>query len=104
MLSYIVKNYKWSKYFTFWISSTIGWREREKFFQPYQIWYLKPTEDWEFEDDSEKPDYSSIVNKINPEQYWIDNVLTVSRNAAQINGSATLPFMITDGRRIFVTH
>ena len=32
MLSWIVKGFRWSKYFTFWISSTIGWREREHFF------------------------------------------------------------------------
>lgn len=104
MLSYVAKGYKWSKYFTFWISSSVGWREREKFFQPYQIWYLKPTEDFEFEDDIRTTDNVDTIERLSCDQYWIDSLLVLSRNAKDINGSTKLPFMITDGKRLFVTH
>ena len=108
MLSWIVKGFRWSKYFTFWISSTVGWREREHFFQPYQIWYLKETEDFEFEDDYFDEDHrrerSENIQKLSLTEYWIDSLISVSQAASNIHDSAKLTFMVTDGRILFVTH
>jgi hypothetical protein len=49
MLSYLVRNLKWGKCFTFWITSSVGWRAKEKFFQPYQLWLRKASNEEEFD-------------------------------------------------------
>ena len=67
MLFHVVENYNWDKYFTFRIFSIVGWREQEKFFYPSQIWYLKPTEEWEFENDS--CTLVDTIRNLNLEQY-----------------------------------
>lgn len=45
MVYHVAKSYRLSKYLTFSIVSTIGWRERDKVYNPYQIWLLSETED-----------------------------------------------------------
>lgn len=51
LLSYLERDLKWGKYFTFWITSSVGWRIKEKLFQPYQIQFLKETGEEEFVED-----------------------------------------------------
>jgi hypothetical protein len=48
LLSYVARDLKWGKYFTFWITSSVEWRVKGKLFLPYQIWYLKATKEFEF--------------------------------------------------------
>ena len=78
------------------------------FFQPYQIWYLKETEDFEFEDDyldeDRRRERLENILKLSLTKYWIDSLIFVSQAASNIHGSAKLPFMVTDGRILFVTH
>lgn len=94
-----------------WISSSIGWRERERFFQPYQIWYLKAVEDWEFDQETNPLNIKFILS--NPDRverspkhqictpqsrsskvkYWIESLLKLSQHATQIQGTVPTPFM-----------
>ena len=85
------------------------WLAKTKyFFQPYQIWYLKETEDFEFEDDyldeNHRRERLENIQKLSLTEYWIDSLISVSQAASNIHGSAKLPFMVTDGRILFVTH
>ena len=44
------------------------------------------------------------IQKLSLTEYWIDSLISVSQAASNIHGSAKLPFMVTDGRILFVTH
>ena len=43
------------------------------------------------------------IRNLNLEQNWIESLLDISTNASRIHGSATLPFIVTNGRMLFVT-
>ncbi|KAH7853537.1 hypothetical protein Vadar_003717 [Vaccinium darrowii] len=104
MLSCVASTYTWNKYFTLWVSSSIGWRECERFYQPYQIWYFKPTNDWEFEQETNPLHSKFVLLTLDLVEYWIESLLRLSQHATQIQGTIPTPFMVTDGRRIFVTN
>ena len=65
MFYHMVKNHKRVKYLTFSIASSIGWRQREKFFQPYQIWLLTETMDGEI-DEGQHPKNIILAESIQP--------------------------------------
>ena len=103
MIYNVVKHYKWSRYLKFKIFSHAGWRQRELFFQPYQIWSLElaneqdfiKNEDLKFLDKAENLDLSS---------YYIDNYIALKREAQNIHNYRSYKFMISDGRRLFCTN
>ncbi|KAH7853747.1 hypothetical protein Vadar_006177 [Vaccinium darrowii] len=45
-----------------------------------------------------------VIPNLDPEEYWMESLLRLSQHAAQIQGTVPTPFMVTDGRRIFVTN
>lgn len=103
MIYCVVKNYKWSRYLKFKIVSNAGWRQRELFFQPYQIWSLElaseedliRNEDLKYLDKAENLDLST---------YYIQNYVALKREAQRICNAHPYTVMISDGRRLFCTN
>ncbi|KAL6183869.1 hypothetical protein ACLB2K_045279 [Fragaria x ananassa] len=103
MVYHVAKSYRLSKYLTFSIASTIGWREREKFFQPYQIWWLTETEDHQVNQAMVPPEtVNRLISNLNLEQYAIQSGAHLKDVAEDIRKSNLLK--LTDGRRVFATH
>ncbi|KAL6203871.1 hypothetical protein ACLB2K_021142 [Fragaria x ananassa] len=99
MVYHVAKSYRLSKYLTFSIASTIGWREREKFFQPYQIWLLTETEDHQVNQAMVPPETANrLISNLNLEQYAIQSGAHLKDVAEDIRKNNLLK--LTDGRQL----
>ena len=103
MVYHVAKSYRLSKYLTFNITSTIGWRERDKFYQPYQIWLLTETEDHQVNQTMvPQEEVNKVFSSFDFKQYAIKCGAHLKQIAAEVMQNNLLK--LTDGRRIFVTH
>ncbi|KAK9900952.1 hypothetical protein M0R45_002352 [Rubus argutus] len=104
MVYHVAKSYKLSKYLTFNIVSTIGWRERDKFYQPYQIWLLSEIEDHQVNQALvPQEEINRVLSSFDIKQYAINCGAQLKQVAVEEVRQSNL-LRLTDGRRIFVTH
>ena len=93
---------------SFHITSSIGWRFREKFYQPYQILELQATEQSEYQWFENNMYDGTPIEELNVRNYFLRGLLHVSETAKQLypkihHFSNYYKTMVTDGRRLFKT-
>ena len=78
MLSYLANNIRWLKYYTFWITSSVRWRERQ----------ILPT-------------ISNMVLKAHRlRNFTEDKLIHLSNRVRELKGQPTFEkFTVTDGRK-----
>ncbi|ERN10158.1 hypothetical protein AMTR_s00168p00019630 [Amborella trichopoda] len=101
MVYTVSKSWTHNDHLTFEITSTTGWYARDKFYEPYQIWKLRKTEQMDFYIFEENLVTVDEIKNLDVAEYAIKSIIAFTKKLYAVKYSRMEKF--TDEKRLLVT-